>query len=69
MRLLRLGQTKALDSQEVFAGRLVSLLEAASGDNPGEWSDAYAAWVLDNFSDRYLELCKVAPIPAKRVSR
>ena len=65
MRLLRLGETKALDSQEVFAGRIVSLLEAASSDNPGEWSEAYTAWVMDNFADRYVELSRVAPLPAK----
>lgn len=65
MRLLRLGETKALDSQEVFAGRIVSLLEAASGDNPGEWSPAYTEHVINRFADRYVELSRVAPLPEK----
>ena len=62
MRLLRLGETKAIDSQRVFAGRLVSLLEAASHDHPGEWSPAYTEHVVNRFADRYIELDRVAPI-------
>lgn len=63
-RLWRLGQ-QPIDSPEVFAGRIAALLQAASHDNPGEWSEAYAAHILDRFSDRYVELCRVAPIPTK----
>lgn len=62
MKLLRLGDTKALDSQKVFAGRIVSLLEAASSDHPGEWSPSYTEWVVNNFADRYVELSRVAPL-------
>lgn len=69
MKLMRLGETKALDSQHVFAGRIVSLLEMASHDNPGEWSPAYTEHVINRFSDRYVELARVAPIPAKAGAR
>ena len=62
MRLLRLGEVKAIDSQHVFAGRLVSLLQMASSDHPGEWSPAYTEHVINRFADRYVELCRVAPI-------
>ena len=62
MRLLRLGETKAIDSPHVFAGRIASLLTAASHDNPGEWSEAYSEHVINRFADRYVELCRVAPL-------
>lgn len=62
MRLLRLGETKALDTQAVFAGRIVSLLEMASHDNPGDWSPAYAEHIINRFADRYVELARVAPL-------
>lgn len=68
MKLLRLGKPNAVDSQHVFADRLVSLLKAASHDNPGEWSPAYAEHVIHRFSDRYVELARVAPIPTKVAS-
>jgi hypothetical protein len=58
-----------VDSQRVFAGRIVSLLEAAASDHPGEWSTSYAEWVVDNFADRYVELSRVAPIPEKAGAR
>lgn len=51
-----------VDSQRVFAGRLVALLEAASHDYPGEWSEAYCEHVVNRFADRYVELCRVAPL-------
>lgn len=54
-----------VDSHRVFAGRITALLEAASHDHPGEWSPAYCEYVLSNFSERYLELCRVASIPEK----
>ena len=57
MRLLRLGE-RPVDSQRVFADRIVSLLQAAAGDNPGEWSDAYSEHVLTRYSDRYAELAR-----------
>lgn len=69
MRLLRVGETKALDSQHVFAGRIVSLLEAASHDHPGEWSPAYCEFVMSRFADRYVELSRVAPLPVKAGAR
>lgn len=62
MKLLRLGETNAMDSQHVFAGRIVSLLEMASHDHPGEWSEAYTEHVINRFSDRYVELCRIAPL-------
>ena len=65
MKLLRLGETKAVDSQHVFAGRIVSLLQAASHDHPGEWSEAYAEHVINRFADRYVELCRIAPLIQK----
>ena len=61
MRLLRLGE-RPVDSQRVFAGRIVSLLQAASHDNPGDWSESYTDWVLNQYSDRYAELARVAPV-------
>lgn len=57
-----------VDSSHVFAGRIVSLLEAASHDHPGEWSPAYAEHVINRFADRYVELCRVAPIRAEVAS-
>lgn len=61
MKALRLDAS--VDPQREFAGRIVSLLEAASRENPGEWSVAYTEHVINRFSDRYVELCRVAPIP------
>lgn len=69
MKLLRLGEFKAVDSQHVFAGRIVSLLEMASHDNPGEWSEAYTEHVINRFADRYVELSRVAPVPARAGAR
>lgn len=54
-----------VDPQRVFAERLVSLLREASSDNPGEWSPAYCEWVVNGFTDRYLELARVAPLAEK----
>lgn len=51
-----------VDSPHVFAGRIHALLQAASADNPGEWSEAYCEWVINQFADKYVELCRVAPI-------
>jgi hypothetical protein len=62
-KLLRLG--KRADPAAVFAGRIAGLLEAAAYDNPGEWSDSYTEFVINRFADRYVELCRVAPIPTK----
>lgn len=64
MKALRLDDT--VDPQHEFAGRIVSLLQAASADNPGEWSPAYAEHIINRFSDRYVELCRVAPVPVRR---
>ena len=64
MKALRLDNT--VDSQREFAGRIVQLLKAASHDNPGEWSQAYADHIIDKFSTRYIELCRVAPVRARR---
>lgn len=63
-RLARLGE-RQVDTPEAFAGRIAALLKAASYDNPGEWSPAYAEFVIDRFSDRYVELARVAPLPQK----
>ena len=63
-KLIRLGQRA--DSPQVFAGRIASLLEAASGDNPGEWSTAYTEHVINRFTDRYVELDRVAPLRGAR---
>jgi hypothetical protein len=52
-----------VDSPQVLAGRLVDLIERASKDDPGEWSEAYTEHVINRFADRYVELCRVAPIP------
>lgn len=51
-----------VDSPLLFAGRIASLLKDASADNPGEWSEAYCEFVINRFADRYVELCRVAPI-------
>jgi hypothetical protein len=61
MKALRLNEQ--VDPPEVLAGELVKLLKVAAHDNPGEWSEAYAEHVINNFADRYVELCRVAPIP------
>lgn len=58
-----------VDSQHVFAGRIVSLLEMASHDNPGEWSPAYTEHVINRFADRFVELARVAPVPDKAGAR
>ena len=67
MKILRtdsrpVGEIKGIDSPHVFAGRIAALLKQASGDNPGEWSEAYTEHVINRFADRYVELCRVAPI-------
>ena len=67
MKILRedkrpVREIRGIDSQHVFAGRIVSLLEQASHDHPGEWSPAYTEHVINRFADRYVELCRVAPI-------
>lgn len=53
---------KQVDPQHVFAGRIVQLLKAASQDSPGEWSEAYTEHVVNRFADRYVDLCRVAPL-------
>lgn len=52
-----------VDSPRVFAGRIAALLQEAAYDNPGVWSDAYVEFVMNRFADKYVELCRVAPIP------
>jgi hypothetical protein len=64
MKALRLDDS--VDPQREFAGRIVSLLQAASADNPGEWSDAYTEHVVNRFADKYVELCRVAPVQARQ---
>lgn len=64
MKALRLDGT--VDPQHEFAGRIVSLLETASTDNPGEWSPAFAEHIINRFADKYVELARVVPIPVKR---
>lgn len=64
MKALRLDDT--VDPQHEFAGRIVSLLQAASADNPGEWSDSYTEFVMNRFADRFVELARVAPVPVRR---
>lgn len=51
-----------VDSPHVFAGRIAALLSDASKDSPGEWSEAHTEWVVNNFADRYVQLCRVAPL-------
>lgn len=47
-----------VDSPAVFAGRIHALLETAAQDAPGDLSEAYADWVLSQFSARCHELQK-----------
>jgi hypothetical protein len=54
---------KQVEPPGVLAGELVKLLKVAARDNPGEWSPAYAEFVINHFADRYVELCRIAPIP------
>jgi hypothetical protein len=61
MKALRLNEQ--VEPPEVLAGGLVKLLKQASLDNPGEWSEAFAEHIINRFADRYVELCRVAPIP------
>lgn len=68
LKIQRLDK-QPVDSPHVFAGRIAALLKAASHDNPGEWSEAYTEHVINRFSDRYIELCRVAPIPQKAGAR
>lgn len=60
---LRLGVP--VESPRVVADRLVTYAQATAKAFPVEPNDAYRQYVQNAFSDRYLELCKVAPIPAK----
>lgn len=55
-------EIRGIDSPHVFAGRIAALLKAASSDHPGEWSPAYTEHVINRFADRYVELCRVAPL-------
>lgn len=61
-------EIRGIDSPHVFAGRIAALLKAASGDHPGEWSEAYSEHVINRFSDRYVELARVAPIRERQVA-
>lgn len=67
-RMKAVREGKRVDSPHILASRLVSLIETASADNPGEWSDSYCEWVINQFADRYVELCRVVPIPVKAAS-
>jgi hypothetical protein len=60
---------KQVEPPEVLAGELVKLLKVAAHDNPGEWSEAYAEHVINQFSSQYLRLCEVAPIRQKAGAR
>lgn len=71
MKILRtdkhpVREIKGIDSQHVFSGRLVALLKQASGDNPGDWSEAYTEHVINRFADRYVELARVAPLKVEQ---
>jgi hypothetical protein len=65
-RMKALRQDDRVDPQREFAGKITRLLEAAAHDNPGEWSEAYTEHVINRFADRYVELCRVAPVKARR---
>lgn len=58
-----------VDSPHVFAGRIASLLKDAASDHPGEWSESYTEFVVNRFADRYVELCRVAPLVEKAGAR
>jgi hypothetical protein len=48
------------------ADRLVALLEPAAQSDPAPVSPAYAQWVADSFSNRFLTLCAAHPVRARR---
>jgi hypothetical protein len=60
-KALRLNEQ--VEPPEVLAGELVKMLKVAAHDDPGEWSEAYTEHIINRFADRYVELCRVAPIP------
>lgn len=65
-KAIRLG--KRVEDPKILAGRLVVLLDAAAQGNPGPWSEEWAEYVLSHAGQRYLDLCKVAPIPQRVAS-
>jgi hypothetical protein len=54
------------DPPNVHADRLVALLEPAAQSDPAPVSPAYAQWVADSFSNRFLTLCAAHPVRARR---
>lgn len=54
------------DPPNVHADRLVALLEPAAQSDPAPVSPAYAQWVADSFSNRFLSLCSAYPVRARR---
>ena len=54
------------DPPSVHADRLVALLTPAAQTDPAPDSLAYAKWVRDSFSERFMELCRAHPVRARR---
>jgi hypothetical protein len=67
MKALRLDDT--VDPEREFAGQLLDLIKSGNDDNPGEWSEPFAEFVINRFADQYVALCRVAPIHEKAGAR
>ena len=64
---IRLG--KRVDSPQILAGRLVAYAEDTAVAYPVEPSRAYAEWVQTNFHEKFVELCRTAPLAEKAGAR
>jgi hypothetical protein len=54
------------DPPNVHADRLVAILQPAAASDPAPASKAYAQYVHDAFSNRFLSLCAAHPVRARR---
>jgi hypothetical protein len=66
-KALRLNDT--VDPEQVFAGQLLDLINSGDYDGPGEWSEPFAEFIINRFTDQYVALCRVAPLREKAGAR
>jgi hypothetical protein len=57
---------RQVESAADHADRLLKILTPAAASDPAPDSLAYAKWVRDSFSERFMELCRAHPVRARR---
>lgn len=66
-RYKALGDGKRVDSPAILADRLVAYATETAKAYPVEPpSPAYREWVESHFHERFIELCKLAPVGERR---